>query len=268
MDTLVRKQITAALETGRMAHSVVISGGTAAQRLETAKYIAAAEQCERGGGAPCMACLSCRKVMEDIHPDVEILRPENAMFSAAQAKSIRTSSYVRPNEGNRHIFIFPEAETLTVQDQNILLKTLEEPPGSAMFILCAENPGILLPTVRSRCVIYHLEGGDGTGETDENAAALMATLEKKSAFACAKLLRGLEKLKREEISSFLSQCRSMTARSLRDKYTKNKASSPLTAAQLVQLGKVFETAEQYNKNNCASGHLMGYLAAACWEALN
>lgn len=266
MDTLVKSQITHALKSGRIAHSIVISGGTAAQRIEMAKYIACAQQCESGSGAPCMACRSCRKVSQDIHPDVELLYPGSVMFKVDEIKSIRTNSFLRPSEGSRHIFIFPDAEALAVQCQNILLKTLEEPPGSAMFILCVENSGVLLPTVRSRCVIYHLESSDIADITDENAAAFMAVLEQKDALACAKFLRGLEKIKREDAARFISQCRRIIARSLRDKYTKNK--SALTAAQLVRLNSVFETAERYNKNNCTSGHLMGYLAAACWEALN
>lgn len=50
------------------------------------------------------------------------------------------------------MFLFPDCRRLTVQDQNVLLKLVEEGPGYAAFLFCAENPGVLLPTVRSRCV--------------------------------------------------------------------------------------------------------------------
>ena len=60
--------------------------------------------------------------------------------------------FIQPNEGACKVFLFPDCRRLTVQDQNVLLKLVEEGPGYAAFLFCAENPGVLLPTVRSRCV--------------------------------------------------------------------------------------------------------------------
>ena len=78
-----------------------------------------------------------------------------------QVRSACADVYIRPNEGKKKIYVFPHAEKLSPPGQapvtqNALLKILEEPPPYAVFLLLAPNPGLLLPTIRSRCAELHL----------------------------------------------------------------------------------------------------------------
>ena len=101
---------------------------------------------------PCLKCAQCRKVLGSIHPDVTVISSDKQTIGVDPIRQMRTDAYIRPNEGKRRIFMIPKAETLTVQAQNVMLKLLEEPPGTASFMLLTDNPGALLQTVRSRAV--------------------------------------------------------------------------------------------------------------------
>ena len=121
------------------------------------------------GLRPCGVCRACRKVAEDIHPDVITVRdPEHKNISVDVVRDIRADAYIRPNEGRRKVYIFPDCAILTEQDQNVLLKIVEEGPPYAAFLFCAENAAAVLQTLRSRCVELKLrpaeEAGDGDSE--------------------------------------------------------------------------------------------------------
>ena len=79
-----------------------------------------------------------------------------------------------PNEGERKVCIFPDCKQLTPQDQNVLLKIVEEGPAYAAFIFCTPTAHMLLPTIRSRCVEMHVTGEEQ--EVSSRAAALCRVL--------------------------------------------------------------------------------------------
>lgn len=98
-------------------------------------------------------CPACRKVFSGIHPDVITVRDEaHKNLSVDTVRQIRADAYIRPNEGARKVYIFPDCTILTEQDQNVLLKIVEEGPPYAAFLFCAENSSVVLQTLRSRCV--------------------------------------------------------------------------------------------------------------------
>ena len=264
----LKKTISDAVSQDRMPHAVLITGGGSEDRLSLARLIAAAAECSGGGEKPCMKCDNCRRVMKDIHQDVELFTPDEGRIKAKTAREIQANAYVRPGEGGRHVFIIHGADSLMPDAQNVLLKTLEEPPGSAMFILTAESAGSLLVTVRSRCVNYHLSAREDRKEIPESVTAFMRTLEKNDALECAVFMRGMEKLKREEIAAFVRDCGEFTARALRGKYVSGGTETSITAAALVRLSFVFDKATEYIKSNCGVGSLCGWLAVSCWEAMN
>lgn len=141
----------------KASHCYLISGPEGSGKHTLATLLAAALQCSGGGEVPCRRCPQCRKIFSGSHPDLVTVDDETRKtLPVAQIREVCADVFIRPNEGNRKIYLFPHAEKLTPACQNTLLKVLEEPPAYAVFLLLAPNPGLLLPTVRSRCAELHL----------------------------------------------------------------------------------------------------------------
>jgi DNA polymerase III delta prime subunit len=96
------------------------------------------------------------------HPDVQAVRPSGAkqIIKIEHIREVVSSAAGRPYEGERRVWIFDgvEANRLEAPSANAFLKTLEEPPPHAVFILLADNPSAVLPTIRSRCQQLALPG--------------------------------------------------------------------------------------------------------------
>ena len=114
--------------------------------------------CEKKGPDPCNTCHSCRQAEGGNHPDIIWVAHEKP--NTISVEEIRTQLnndiVIRPYSSKYKIYIVPHADKMSVQAQNALLKTIEEPPEYAVIILLTENAEILLPTIRSRCVILKL----------------------------------------------------------------------------------------------------------------
>ena len=119
-DTPAARRIRDAANRGTLSHALLFSGG--GDLAAAARYAAAAMECQ-GGDKPCGVCPACRKVFSDIHPDVITVRDEqHKNLSVDTVRQIRADAYIRPNEGARKVYIFPDCAILTEQDQNVLLK--------------------------------------------------------------------------------------------------------------------------------------------------
>jgi DNA polymerase III gamma/tau subunit len=95
-------------------------------------------------------------VLSGNHPDyITVEDPEHKKVAVKIVRQIRDDMFIRPNEGKKKIYLFPQE--LGIEGQNALLKILEEPPGYGVFILLAENAEQLLTTVRSRCTELKLQ---------------------------------------------------------------------------------------------------------------
>ena len=115
-------------------------------------------QCEKGGAEPCYECHSCKQAVSGNHPDIIWVTHEkpNSISVDDIRVQINGDIQVKPYNGKYKIYIVPDADMMTVQAQNALLKTIEEPPAYAVILLLTENANSLLPTICSRCVMLKL----------------------------------------------------------------------------------------------------------------
>ncbi len=110
------------------------------------------------GPLPCGECPACRKVLEDKCPDIHIIgREGKATIGAAAIRFLRQDVLISPVDLDTKIYIIEDAETMTVQAQNALLLTLEEPPPYVLFLLLSNGVDALLETIRSRAPVLHTE---------------------------------------------------------------------------------------------------------------
>ena len=151
----LKENLRQSLAKGHASHFYLISGPVGSGKHTLAKLLSAALMCEKSN-RPCLKCTACRKVMEDLHPDcITVTDPEHKTVPVKLVRQIRDDMFIRPNEGIRKIYIFPQE--LGIEGQNALLKILEEPPSYGAYLLLTDNPEQLLPTVRSRCVPLALQ---------------------------------------------------------------------------------------------------------------
>ena len=145
----LKENLTGSLSRGRVSHFYLITGPEGSGKHTLAKLLAAAILCKRED-KPCGVCNPCRKVMDGNHPDlITVVDPEHKNVAVKIVREIRDDVFIRPNESEHKIYIFPQE--LGIEGQNALLKILEEPPKYGVFLLLTDNPEKILPTVRSRC---------------------------------------------------------------------------------------------------------------------
>ena len=256
-----------------LSHALLFTGS--GDRAGLARYAAAAMECMAAQGQPCGVCPACRKVLEDIHPDVITVRdPDHKNIAVDVVRSIRADAYIRPNEGRRKVYLFPDCALLTEQDQNVLLKIVEEGPPYAAFLFCAENPSQVLQTLRSRCVEVKLRPGtEEDGEPSEAAEALCRAIGSRRRGAVAELAVRLEKKKmdREALAAMLERSRASFAAALLSLYGRqpgemDREIAPFLAKNLTktQIMSTIELLQKYHGEcayNVGPGHVLGALAA-------
>lgn len=131
------------------AHAYLFAGPVGVGKSDAAVEFAAGLVCAEGG---CGECDACRRVREGIHPDVETIAPEGTFILLDQVRAINEDVALRPFEAQVRVYIVFAAETMNKEAANAVLKTLEEPPPHAHFILVSGYPEELLPTIVSRCL--------------------------------------------------------------------------------------------------------------------
>lgn len=147
----LKSNLARSVQSEHISHFYLISGPEGSGKHTLATLLAAAIHCS-GSSRPCLRCASCRKVLGHAHPDfITVDDPEKKTVPVDLIREARSDMYVQPNESNHKIYLFPRAQDMGLPGQNALLKVLEEPPKYGVFILLADNPNKLLPTVRSRC---------------------------------------------------------------------------------------------------------------------
>ncbi len=147
------------LSEGAVSHAYILTGEAGMGRKTLARAFAMTLQCEKGNTEPCGTCHSCRMFLTDNHPDVIYVTHEKPASIGVDdvRRQIINDIGIKPYESPYKIYIVDEGEKMTVQAQNALLKTIEEPPSYGTIIFVTTNSDAFLPTILSRCVTLKLK---------------------------------------------------------------------------------------------------------------
>ena len=131
----------------------LLTGPPGSGRSTAARLFAATLQCEQNG---CGKCISCISVNNGTHPDVHVIAPQGLSYGIGDTKDLVREAALMPSLGQWNIIILEDADRLTTEAGNALLKAIEEPAKLTMWILCAPSSKDVLITIRSRCRIVSL----------------------------------------------------------------------------------------------------------------
>ncbi|MGO3041957.1 DNA polymerase III subunit delta' [Ancrocorticia populi] len=133
-----------------MTQAWLFTGPPGSGRSNAARALAASLECT--GPVPgCGECSACRNVMAGNHPDVEIVATQGVTITVDQTRSLVGGSYMAPGVGRWRVIIVEDADRMAERTTNVLLKAIEEPPPTTIWILCTPSPEDVMQTIRSRC---------------------------------------------------------------------------------------------------------------------
>lgn len=155
----IKAHLQGALQTGKISHAYIINGEKSSGKEFIARIFAMALQCEQGGTEPCNECHSCKQALSKNQPDIIYVSHEKPNTIGVDDIRIQVNNDVaiKPYSSRYKVYIINEAEKMTPQAQNAILKTLEEPPEYAVILLLVANVNTLLPTILSRCVLLNMK---------------------------------------------------------------------------------------------------------------
>lgn len=160
----IKEHLQNALKLNKVSHAYIINGERSSGKEFIARIFAAALQCENPDMSgdmwePCGECHSCKQMATGNQPDViTILHEKPGTIGVEDIRGqINGNVAIKPYSSPRKIYIMNEGEKMTVQAQNALLKTLEEPPEYTVIIILTTNVEALLPTILSRCVVLNMK---------------------------------------------------------------------------------------------------------------
>ena len=145
-----------------LSHAYILEGPQGSGKHTVALMTAAALSCESKDDPskplPCLSCTNCRKILEGKSPDVIVRGTDGkASIGVDIARFMKEDVHLLPNDLEHKVYIIEDADKMTVQAQNALLLTLEEPPSFVHFFLLCENSSSLLETIKSRAPTLRTE---------------------------------------------------------------------------------------------------------------
>ncbi len=155
----IKEHFQNAISTGKISHAYILNGEKASGKEFIAKIFAMTLQCEAGGQEPCQECHSCKQALSKNQPDIIYVSHEkpNTISVDDIRTQVNNDVAIKPYSSKYKIYIINEAEKMTQQAQNAILKTLEEPPSYVVILLLVSNINALLPTIFSRCVTLNMK---------------------------------------------------------------------------------------------------------------
>lgn len=163
-----------------IAHAYIIEGDHLSGKKSFALRFARGLVCPEKPGIGCGTCPVCRRVNAGSYEDLHLLKNEGLSIGIGPVRELQDELSSMPQgAAGRHVVIVEDADTLTPQAQNCMLKTLEEPQPGTVIMLLSENRENLLPTIRSRCQILRSaaeEADPEEKEREERFAALAHSL--------------------------------------------------------------------------------------------
>ncbi|NLL75685.1 MAG: DNA polymerase III subunit [Clostridiales bacterium] len=165
----LKEHLQNALKFNKVSHAYIINGERSSGKEFIAKIFTAALQCEKfqtwgedvplSNIEPCGECRSCKQMATGNQPDVIYVTHEKPGTIGVEdiRGQINGNVAIKPYSSSRKIYIINEGEKMTVQAQNALLKTLEEPPEYAVIIILTTNVESLLSTILSRCIMLNMK---------------------------------------------------------------------------------------------------------------
>ncbi|MFI3214524.1 MAG: DNA polymerase III subunit delta' [Eubacteriales bacterium] len=155
----MKEHLQTALSTGKISHAYIFDGEKDAGKEFIANIFAMALQCENQEDAPCQECHSCKQTLSKNQPDIIYVTHEKPNTIGVDDIRLQVNQDVdiKPYARPWKIYIIRDAEKMSTQAQNALLKTLEEPPSYAVIILLTSQIELLLPTILSRCITLHFK---------------------------------------------------------------------------------------------------------------
>ncbi|KKE77570.1 DNA polymerase III subunit delta' [Oceanobacillus caeni] len=155
---LASKIITNSIKKDRVSHAYLIHGERGTGKEEIAIILAKVLFCmDLNGIEPCNECINCKRIESHNHPDVHWIEPEGKSIKKEQVENLQKEFTYSGLESNRKVYVIKDADTLTVNASNRILKFLEEPTRQTTAIMITENSQAILPTIRSRCQIIDLK---------------------------------------------------------------------------------------------------------------
>lgn len=136
-----------------MSHAWLITGPPGSGRSNVARAFAAALQCDEGG---CGTCQACRTALTGAHPDVTLVRTEKLSIGVSEVRDLVRRAAMHPTLGRKQVLVVEDADRVTESGANALLKAIEEPAASTVWLLCAPTLDDVPVTIRSRCRHLHL----------------------------------------------------------------------------------------------------------------
>lgn len=153
----IKESLQNSVKAERISHSYLFIGTDGIGKKMIASEFAKMILCLDKNNKYCNNCKSCIEFDTNNNPDFKIIKPDGNSIKIEQIREIQDKIAEKPIISNKKAYIIDDADKMTQEAQNCLLKTLEEPPEYATIILIGSNETAFLSTIKSRCIILHFK---------------------------------------------------------------------------------------------------------------